>query len=90
MLIGTLSVPDSPVIEKDSQSVISEESIDSEQSKIDKITAFHLQSGIVDKSWVLFDSGASTNCGPPWFGKDCPLLSVGSDCPALRAISGKT
>ena len=55
MLIGTLSasVPDSPVIERDSQSITSDESVGSEQSKTDRITEFHLQSGIVDKSWVL-------------------------------------
>ena len=92
MLTGTLSssVPDCPVIEKVSQSVTSEESIDSEQSKTDRNTKFHLQSGIVDKTWILFDSGASANCCPPWFAKDYPLHSVGSDCPALRSISGKT
>ena len=26
----------------------------------------------------------------PWFAEDYPLLSVGSDCPALRSVSGKT
>ena len=92
LLIGTLSssVPDSPVMEKGSHTITSEESIDSEQSKTDRITEFHLPSGIVDKSWILFDSGASANCCPPWFADDYPLLSVGLDCPALRSISGKT
>ena len=92
MLIGTLSssVPGSPVIEKGSQSITSEESTDSEQSKTDRITAFHLQSGIVDGGWILFDSEASANCCPPWLAKDYPLLSVGADCPALKSISGKT
>ena len=45
---------------------------------------------MIDKSWILFDSGASANCAPPWFGQDYPLHPVGSDCPALRSISGKT
>ena len=92
MLIGTLSssISDCPVIGKDSQSITSEESVDSEQSKTDRTTEFHLQSGIGDKSWILLDSGASANCRPPWFAKDNPLLLVGSDCPALRSISGET
>ena len=92
VLIGTRSssVPDSPAIEKDSLSITSDESIDSEQPKTHRITEFHLQSGIVDKSWVLFDSGASASCCPPRFAEDYPLLSVGSDCPALRSIPGMT
>ena len=43
------SVPDSPVIEKDSQSVTSEESVHAEQSKTDRVTEFQVQSGIVDE-----------------------------------------
>ena len=84
MLIGTLclSVLDSPVIEKDSQNVTSEESVDSEQSKTDRITEFHLQSGIVHKSWILSDSGASANCGPPWFCEGLPIAfsRIGLSC----------
>ena len=57
---------------------------------IDRLSDFHIQSGIVDRSWILFDSGASANCCPPWFASDYPLHPVGSDCPALRSISGKT
>ena len=38
----------------------------------------------------MFDSGASANCCPPWFAEDYPLLPVGSNCPILRSISGKT
>ena len=48
-----------------------------------------MQSGIVDKTWILFDSGASANCCPDWFAEDYPLLPVGDDCPSLRSISGK-
>ena len=69
-------------IEQSSQSLIDPPS--------DTLAEFHLQSGIVDKSWVLFDSGASANCCPPRFAEDYPLLPVGSDCPALRSISGKS
>ena len=56
---------------------------------IDKLSEFHVQSGIVDKTWILFDSGASANCCPDWFAEDYPLLPVGDDCPSLRSISGK-
>ena len=56
----------------------------------DTLAELRLQSGIIDRSWILFDSGASANCCPSWFAEDYPLLSVGSDCPALRSISGKT
>ena len=73
MLIGTLSSS----VETDSQSSTSVGGIGSEQCTIDKLTGFHLQSGIVDKSWILLDSGASANCCPPWFADDYPLLSVG-------------
>ena len=51
---------------------------------------FHADSGEAEQTWILFDSGASANCCPPWFASDYPLLPVGSDCPILRSISGKT
>ena len=97
MLIGTLSssvpvCPDiggSDFLTQNSQNLI--ESSGSEPAEhIDRLAEFHLQSGIVDRSWILFDSGASANCCPSWFASDYPLLPVGSDCPALRSISGKT
>ena len=56
----------------------------------DRLASFHNHSGIVDATWILFDSGASANCCPPWFAEDYPLLPVGSTCPILRSISGKT
>ena len=55
-----------------------------------KLSEFHVQSFIADKTWILFDSGASANCCPDWFAEDYPLLPAGDDCPALRSISGKT
>ena len=96
MLIGALSssvpvCPDiggSDFLTQNSQNLI--ESSGSEPAEhIDRLAEFHLQSGIVDRSWILFDSGASANCCPSWFASDYPLLPVGSDCPALRSISGK-
>ena len=41
---------------------------------MDWLSEFHVQSGIVDKSWILFDSGASANSCPNWFAEDHPLL----------------
>ena len=56
----------------------------------DRLASFHNRSGIVGSTWILFDSGASANCCPPWFAEDYPLLPVGGNCPILRSISGKT
>ena len=53
----------------------------------DRLASFHNRSGIVGSTWILFDSGASANCCPPWFAEDYPLLPVGSNCPILRSIS---
>ena len=97
MLIGTLSssvpvCPDiggSDFLTQNSQNLIESSGIEP-ADHIDRLAEFHLQSGIVDRSWILFDSGASANCCPSWFASDYPLLPVGSDCPALRSISGKT
>ena len=103
MLVGTLSssVPHCPhygfvcganetLDSIDSSSSSSEIAQHSLGIATDKLSEFHVQSGIVDKSWILFDSGASANCCPDWFGHDYPLLPVGDDCPLLRSISGKT
>ena len=40
----------------------------------DKMVEFHMQAGLVDKSWILFDSGACPNCCPEWFAPDYPIL----------------
>ena len=74
-------------IESSSSSEIAQNPLD---IATDKLSEFHVQSGIVDKSWILFDSGASANCCPDWFGQDYPWLPVGNNCPSLRRISGKT
>ena len=88
MLIGTLS-SNVPVIHPSDDIELSAQPPALPDPK-DPLAEFHLQSGVIDKSWILFDSGASANCAPPWFGQDYPLHPVGSDCPALRSISGKT
>ena len=33
----------------------------------DSLVEFHLQAGLVDKTRILFDSGACSNCCPAWF-----------------------
>ena len=83
MLIGTLS-SNVPVIHPSDDIELSAQPPALPDPK-DPLAEFHLQSGVIDKSWILFDSGASANCAPPWFGQDYPLHPVGSDCPALRS-----
>ena len=58
-------------IESSSSSEIAQNPLD---IATDKLSEFHVQSGIVDKSWILFDSGASANCCPDWFGQDYPFV----------------
>eukprot|EP00439_Symbiodinium_sp_Y106_P014227 s10483_g2.t1 len=49
-----------------------------------------MQAGLVDKSWILFDSGACANCCPEWFAPDYPTLPLNESAPSLRSLSGKT
>ena len=56
----------------------------------DSLTGFHMQAGLVDKSWILFDSGACANCCPEWFAPDYPTLPLNESAPSLRSLSGKT
>eukprot|EP00439_Symbiodinium_sp_Y106_P064462 s3510_g10.t1 len=56
----------------------------------DRLVEFHLQAGLVDKSWILFDSGACANCCPEWFAPDYPILPLNESAPSLRSLSGKT
>ena len=51
----------------------------------DKMVEFHMQAGLVDKSWILFDSGACANCCPEWFAS----LPLSESAPSLRSLSGK-
>ena len=83
LLIGALSagvppVPGRNVPEKD------------QLSCDDRLVEFHLQAGLVDKSWILFDSGACANCCPEWFAPDYPVLPLNESAPSLRSLSGKT
>ena len=55
----------------------------------DRLVEFHLQAGLVDKSWILFD-GACANCCPEWFAPDYPALPLNESAPSLRSLSGKT
>ena len=36
----------------------------------DRLVEFHMQAGLTDRSWILFDSGACANCCPEWFAPD--------------------
>ena len=56
----------------------------------DSLIGFHTQAGLVDKSWILFDSGACANCCPEWFAPDYPTLPLNESAPSLRSLSGKT
>ena len=56
----------------------------------DRMVEFHMQAGLVGKSWILFDSGACANCCPEWFAPDHPLLPLNESTPSLRSLSGKT
>ena len=46
----------------------------------DRMVEFHMQAGLVDKSWILFDSGACANCCPEWFAPDYPVLPLNEKC----------
>ena len=56
----------------------------------DSLIGLHMQAGLVDKSWILFDSGACANCCPEWFAPDYPTLPLNESAPLLRSLSGKT
>ena len=56
----------------------------------DSLIGFHMQAGLVEKSWILFDSGACANCCPEWFAPDYPTLPLNESAPSLRSLSGKT
>eukprot|EP00439_Symbiodinium_sp_Y106_P052373 s2721_g7.t1 len=56
----------------------------------DRLVGFHMQAGLVDKSWILFGSGACANCCSEWFAPDYPVLPLSESAPSLRSLSGKT
>ena len=56
----------------------------------DSLIEFHMQAGLVDRTWILFDSGACANCCPEWFAPDYPTLPLNESAPSLRSLSGKT
>ena len=49
-----------------------------------------MQAGLVDKTWILFDSGACAHCCPEWFAPEYPVLPLNEIAPSLRSLSGKT
>ena len=48
----------------------------------DSLVEFQMQAGLVDKTWILFDSGACANCCPEWFAPDYPTLPLNENCGA--------
>ena len=83
MLIGALSAGVPPVTGRN----------DPENDSVscsDRLVEFHMQAGLTDKSWILFDSGACANCCPEWFAPDYPVLPLNESTPSLRSLSGKT
>ena len=46
----------------------------------DKMVEFHTQAGLVDKSWILLDSGACANCCAEWLAPDYPVLPLSGVC----------
>ena len=52
----------------------------------DSLIGFHMQAGLVDKSWILFDSGACANCCPEWFAPNYPTLPLNESAPSLRSL----
>ena len=52
----------------------------------DCLLEFHMQAGLVDKTWMQFDSGACTNCCPEWFAPDYPVLPLNESAPSLRSL----
>ena len=55
----------------------------------DSLTEFHMQAGLVDKTWILFDSGACANCCPERFAPDYPTLPLNESAPSLSELVWK-
>ena len=81
LLIGALSAGVPPV---SSQNVPETDQLSCE----DRLVEFHIQAGLTDKSWILFDSGACANCCPEWFAPGYPVLPLNEGAPSLRSLSG--
>ena len=79
MLIGTLSSSEPVCHSADDSEPVAQPP--AEKDSKDPFAEFHLQSGVIDKSWGLFDRGVSARCAPPWFGKDYPMHHVGAYSP---------
>ena len=56
----------------------------------DSLVEFHMQAGLVDKTWILLDSGAYANCYPQWFVPEYPALPLNESARSLRSLTGKT
>ena len=56
----------------------------------DSLIEFHMQAGLVDKTWLLFDSGALCELLSGMVCTDYPMLPLNESAPSLRSLSGKT
>ena len=74
MLIGALSAGVPPLTSNNDPKT-------EDLSCEDRLVEFHTQAGLVDKSWILFDSGACANCCPEWFAPDYPILPLNESAP---------
>ena len=80
MLIGALSAGVPPVTGRNDPET-------DPSSCEDSLVEFHTQAGLTDKSWILFDSGACTNCCPEWIAPDYPVSPLNESahhCVACR------
>ena len=59
LLFGALSARVPPLTPKNSPQLDT-------MGSDDRMVEFHLQVGLVDKSWILFDSGACASRWPEW------------------------
>eukprot|EP00439_Symbiodinium_sp_Y106_P003664 s7597_g1.t1 len=56
----------------------------------DSLIGFHMQAGLVDKSWILFDSGACAKTTGLTKRGLIGTLPLNESAPSLRSLSGKT
>ena len=59
-------------------------------AQMDSLVEFHTQAGLVDKTWILFDSGACAKCCQEGFAPESPVLPLHESAPLLRSLSRKT
>ena len=56
----------------------------------DKLSEFHMQAGLTDRSGILFNGGACASCCPERFASDYPSAPLKEESPKLKRLFGKT